>query len=82
MNITAAYSIISTEFSNEREKYFGYIELSFGMGMFLGPFISGLVYQYLNYFGTFMMFTAFLVSGVITALILLPERFNYTHAYN
>ena len=44
MNMTAAYSIISTEFSNEREKYFGYIELSLGMGMFLGPFISGMVY--------------------------------------
>jgi MFS family permease len=40
----AVYSIISTNFPNEREKYFGYVEMALGLGMTFGPFMSGILY--------------------------------------
>lgn len=42
--MTSIYSIVATEFPNSREKHFGYIEMSLGIGMFIGPFISGVLY--------------------------------------
>mmetsp|Transcript_16155 Transcript_16155/g.15540 ORF Transcript_16155/g.15540 Transcript_16155/m.15540 type:complete len:81 (+) Transcript_16155:316-558(+) len=43
-NMTAVYSLISYEFPEQRVRYFGYCELCLGMGMFLGPFLSGVLY--------------------------------------
>ena len=82
MNMTSIYSLVATEFPDNREKYFGYIELCLGMGMFFGPFISGVLYQYLNYFGTFMLFASFLAVGLVFALTLLPSRLNNTNEEN
>lgn len=65
--MTSVYSIIATEFKYNREKYFGYIEMCLGIGMFAGPFISGILYQYIGYLGTFMLLACFLVIGLIFA---------------
>ena len=52
------------------------------MGMFLGPFMSGVLYQYLHYLGTFLFFAGFLVIGMIIDIILLPNSLNDKQIYN
>lgn len=42
--MTSVWSLIATEFPDQREKYFGYIEMSLGLGMSIGPFLSGVLY--------------------------------------
>mmetsp|Transcript_25161 Transcript_25161/g.18948 ORF Transcript_25161/g.18948 Transcript_25161/m.18948 type:complete len:176 (+) Transcript_25161:109-636(+) len=74
--MTAVYSLISYEFPDQRVKYFGYCELCLGMGMFLGPFLSGILYQFLNYLGTFLFFGCILVGGMCFSYKILPERLN------
>jgi MFS family permease len=81
-NMTSIYSLVATEFPNEREKYFGYIEMSLGIGMFAGPFMSGILYQYIGYFGTFMMFAVILMIGVVIDFFLLPSRLNNKYDNN
>lgn len=75
-NMTSIYSLVATEFPDSRERHYGYIEMSLGIGMFLGPFISGVLYQYIHYIGTFMLFAGFLLLGFILDIILLPQRLN------
>ncbi len=74
--MTSVYSTLATEFKHNREKYFGYIEMCLGIGMFVGPFLSGILYQYINYLGTFMLLAGFLVLGFMYAYIRLPSRLN------
>ena len=75
-NMTSIYSIVASEFADARERHYGYIEMSLGIGMFLGPFLSGIFYTYLKYVGTFLLLAGFLIIGLIIDIILLPNRLN------
>jgi MFS family permease len=76
--MTSVYSIVATEFPKQREKYFGYIELCLGLGMSFGPFLSGVLYQYINYLGIFMLLSAILACGCVQAYIVIPSILNQT----
>jgi hypothetical protein len=39
------FSIITIEFSDEKEKYLGWAESATGMGLAIGPTVGGLMYQ-------------------------------------
>jgi MFS family permease len=49
-----------------------------GLGLTLGPFLSGIVYSYLHYAGTFFCFALILAITGIFLFIALPSRLNTT----
>lgn len=55
---TACFSIISIEFSEEKEKYIGRAESVIGFGLMAGPVIGSFIYAYAGYMNTFLVFTA------------------------
>ena len=42
-------SLIGSNYSDEKTKYFGYVEVAIGVGMLIGPPIGSLLYGYLGY---------------------------------
>ena len=70
------YSIITYNFSENREKYLGMGESAAGFGTMMGPVLAGLLYYYLKYCGAFMSFAFFLfVAGAISFLFV-PNSIN------
>ena len=79
MCVTSIYSTVSYEYPDQRVRYIGYIEMCLGLGMFLGPFISGFMYSYLEYLGTFIFFGLLLVIGFIISVAMIPSRINFSN---
>jgi MFS family permease len=50
--------------------------MALNIGMFIGPFLSGLLYSWLHYFGIFAFISALLCLGFILLLVNLPKRFH------
>ena len=76
LNQTAVYAIAPLEFPEEKEKIIGYLETGAGLGLTLGPFISGVIYSVLRYSGTFIFFAVVLgVTGILLQTQL-PSRMN------
>jgi MFS family permease len=44
-----AYSVITQIFSSEIMKYIGYVEISVGVGLGLGPTIGSIIFTYTDY---------------------------------
>lgn len=63
LNSTAVYALAPIEFPNNKEKVIGYLEMSAGLGLTVGPFISGIIYTYFHYAGTFFFFCLLLMSA-------------------
>jgi len=59
-------------------RYIGYIEISVGVGLGMGPTIGSAVYKFLDYEGTMYFFTALNVCGLLICLFLIPNVLNYT----
>lgn len=76
MVATAAYSIVSIEFPNQREVYIGYCQTSVGLGLLLGPVIGTTIYRFAEYELTFYILAAVLICSVTTAFFLIPNRIN------
>ncbi len=47
-----------------------------GLGMCMGPVMSGILYQYINYLGIFVLLSFILLFGGIYAIIVLPSSLN------
>ncbi len=45
----SCFSIVGTYFTEEKTKYFGYIEASVGLGLIIGPLLGSVMYGYFNY---------------------------------
>lgn len=69
-------SIIATEFSEQRELYLGYVNMSFGAGLCLGPMFGALVFRYLDYVNTFYFFSAYILIIGLISVYFLPARIN------
>lgn len=39
------FSVVTSQFTEEREKYLGYTEASIGVGQMIGPVIGSLIYS-------------------------------------
>lgn len=50
----------------------GKIEMALGLGLMIGPFISGLIYPFLHFAGTFMFFAGVLLVAFVVLYVLLP----------
>jgi MFS family permease len=79
---TAIYSMTTIEFPNNREKYIGYVELSLGLGLMLGP-VMGSVFMNLtddSFEYTFYIFGGLIAAGGLFAFFALPNYLNKADA--
>jgi MFS family permease len=70
------YAIITFVFSDNREKYIGMAEAFSGIGLMIGPVISGFLYTYADYFWTFVVFGVILGLSCIFTLFVTPNSLN------
>jgi MFS family permease len=77
--LNAVYSLIIIVFPDEQEKYLGKIEMMVGVGVLMGPFLSGLLYAYLNFFGTFLCLANILAIAMFLLFFKLPKQLNPSH---
>ncbi len=69
-------SIIAIEFPENLEQYMGYLNMSLGAGLCLGPLMGSIVFRYFNYIDTFYLFTAYIfIIGMISVFVI-PSRVN------
>lgn len=61
---------------SEKDKYIGYVEMALGLGDMMGPAIGGFVFGFMGYVGTFLVFSAIIMTGVIGSFITIPKRLN------
>ncbi|CDW79392.1 permeases of the major facilitator superfamily [Stylonychia lemnae] len=73
---TSCYSILTSIFPENREKYLGYGEASAGVGLMVGPVIGGLLYSYLGYFWCFIIFSLIILITTVLCFFVLPASLN------
>jgi MFS family permease len=74
---TAIYSMTTIEFSHNREKYIGYVELSLGIGLMLGPVLGSVLMAITESFEfTFYAFGGLIFAGGLFAMCALPNYLN------
>ena len=69
-------SIIASEFPKQRELYLGYVNMSLGAGLCLGPMFGALVFRFLSYVDTFLFFSAYILIVGLISVTVLPDRVN------
>lgn len=74
---TSIYSMTTIEFAEDREKYIGYVELSLGIGLMIGPVLGSLFMAITDSFEiTFYIFGGLILAGGLFAFIALPNYLN------
>ena len=71
------YSIITYEFSHNREKYIGLAEAFAGLGTMLGPVIGSILYSNLSYLQTFLALSFLLFANMFLSYFFLPSTLNF-----
>ena len=61
---------------SEKDRYIGYVEMALGLGDMMGPAIGGFVFGILGYVGTFLVFSAIIMTGVIGSFLTIPSKLN------
>jgi MFS family permease len=74
--MTTNFSVISSNFSEDREMYIGYLEASEGMGLMIGPALGSVMYGVLGYDWAFYAFSIMIVMTFFVQLIFLPSSLN------
>jgi len=72
------YSVITSIFSHDIMRYIGYIEISVGVGLGLGPTIGSVVYKYLYYQNTMYFFGALNFAALLICQCMIPSELNRT----
>jgi len=68
-------AILSSFGAEEREKYIGWIEAAFGLGMLFGPLLGAVMYNYGGYQCPFITFTIiYLVSYPFISMSLIEAN--------
>jgi MFS family permease len=70
------YSVITAVFSEELTAHIGYIEITTGLGLSMGPFMGALVYPYLAYEGTMYFFGFLCFCCAIMCQVCMPRKLN------
>ena len=70
------YSIITGIFSDQLLKHIGFIEITVGLGLGLGPMIGGLVVPYFQYEGAMLLLGCIILFGMAFCYFTLPDQLN------
>lgn len=71
-------SIISIEFPLEVDTYIGYASMAMGIGLCAGPLLGAVLYAVLDYVNCFYVFTGYIFSVGVLAVMMIPSRVNYS----
>ena len=71
--VTSSYSFVSKIFPNTASTMYGVLETFFGLGMVLGPFFGGLLYEYGGFTLPFVTVGSLLILISMFMLVLLPK---------
>ena len=74
--ITTCFSLIGSNFSEEKTKYYGMIEAALGFGLVIGPPVGSFLYGYFGYAWTFYSISVLMGINIILCLFLLPNKLN------
>lgn len=74
----AIFSIIGTDYSEDQELYFGYLESAVGVGLMIGPVIGQLIYNVAGFEKTFYYTAAIISSSLVLQLFIIPQRLNHS----
>lgn len=72
------YSVVTQIFSDDIMRYIGYIEISVGVGLGMGPTIGSIVFKYLYYEWTMYFFGFLNLVALLICTVLLPNFLNKT----
>uniref|UniRef100_T1J6T4 Major facilitator superfamily (MFS) profile domain-containing protein n=1 Tax=Strigamia maritima TaxID=126957 RepID=T1J6T4_STRMM len=75
-SMTASYAIVSSEFSDNLAFALTAIETAFGVGVFLGPSVGGLLFEFGGFLLPFAVNGGALMITAIVTVFLLPENEN------
>lgn len=70
------YSVVGIEFPENRETFVGYCQSACGIGLMSGPVIGSIIYKYLAFQYTFVVFSGFMLFCGLIVLFFLPNRLN------
>ena len=70
------FTVITQIFHTEMMKYIGYLEITIGLGLGLGPTIGSIVYKYLSYEHTMYFFGGLNLIGLVICYFLIPSVLN------
>ena len=73
---TAIFSIIGSEFPDQRDEYFGYFESAVGIGLMSGPVIGQLIFNMVGFEQTFYYTALILTIPFIAQIIYVPNTLN------
>jgi MFS family permease len=80
--LTSSFSMVASNFSEERDKYFGYIEAASGLGLVIGPPIGSMIYGRFGYQWAFYSTSIFVFINVIICMFFVPNKLNLNHESN
>jgi len=72
--LTGSFSLIAKEFPDNVATMFAILETFFGLGMILGPFIGGLLYEIGNFILPFVILGGCLVAATLFVVVVLPKE--------
>ena len=78
--INAIYSICCLEFPDKSHWYMGYLNLAMGVGMMMGPCLTNLMIEKLDYTNTLIVIGTVLLFASTFAVSALPERIDLKHS--
>ena len=78
--INALYSICCLEFPENNGWYQGQLNLAMGVGLMMGPCITNLMIENLDYANTLIAFGVFLLFASSFGITALPERLDLKHS--
>ena len=71
-----AYAMITSVFKDNLMKYIGYVEITAGLGLSVGPLLGGLLFTDLDYTGTLFFFGGINFFVLLLCQYLIPNEMN------
>lgn len=76
LTTTTALSLISTNYSEEKTKYIGFMEAAGGLGLMIGPPLGSFLYSMFKYAWTFYSLAVFIFINTLLCLFFIPDKLN------
>jgi MFS family permease len=77
MNSTAAYSILSSDYSVNFQRLIGLMEMSTGLGIIIGPVMTAALYIFFGAFWSFMGMAFIIYAALVPAFLMLGRERPY-----
>lgn len=73
---TTALSLITTNYTEDKQKYISFMEAAGGLGLMVGPSIGSFLYGFCDYAWTFYTLSIFIAANLAVSIIFIPQKLN------